>query len=174
MRIETIRTLNGANLYHQDSVLVMILDMEELAGKETHEVTGFMDQLLTLLPGIQQHHCASGRVEGRVESMPATIGFGHITARVALELATLSGIPVHHAAAFYGSGLQRCQVVIEFTSEAGMRFLLHTAVELVEALIKGETPPLAEKLDEARALIGRTASEPQTTAIVLAARGAGL
>ncbi|MEN3332014.1 MAG: cyanophycin synthetase [Blastocatellia bacterium] len=174
MRIETIRTLNGANLYHHASVLVMTLDMGELAGKETHEVTGFMDQLLTLLPGIQQHHCASGPANGVVGSTPATIGFGQITARVALELATLADIPVHHATASYGSRLQCCQIVIEFTSEAGMRFLLSTAVELVEALIKGETPPLAEKLDEARALIDHAEPEPKTNAIVLIARGVSL
>jgi cyanophycin synthetase len=171
MRIETIRTLDGANIHHQASVLVMTLDLEELARKETHEVTGFMDQLLTLLPGIIQHHCANGRADGVVEPTPTTIGFDHITARVALELATLAGIPVHHASVLYVGGPQRCQIVIEFTDEAGMRCLLHTAVELVEALIKGETPPLEEKLDEARALIERAVSEPKTYAIVLAARG---
>src|SRR4051812_42821703 len=80
MRIEDIRTLNGANIHHHSSVLVMTLNQEELAGKETHEVTGFMDQLLTLLPGIIQHHCASGHADGAVEPMPPTTGFDHIAA----------------------------------------------------------------------------------------------
>jgi cyanophycin synthetase len=171
MRIEEIRTLNGANIYHHASVLVMTLNLEELAGKETHEVTGFMDQLLTLLPGINQHHFAHGRADGVVDPTPPTIGFGHITARVALELATLAGVPVHYANVLYTGGPEGRQIVIEFTSEAGMRFLLHTAVELVEALISGETPPLEERLAEARGLIERTAPEPRTYAIVLAARG---
>jgi cyanophycin synthetase len=171
MRIEDIRTLNGANSYHHASVLVMTLDQEELAGKETHEVTGFMDQLLTLLPGIIQHHCASGRADGVVEPTPPPIGFDHITARVALELATLASVPVHHASVLYTGGPECCQIVIEFTNEAGMRFLLHTAVELVEALIKSETPPLEDKLAEARALIEHTAPESSVCAIVLAARG---
>ena len=171
MRIEEIRTLNGANIYHHASVLVMTLNLEELTGKETHEVTGFMDQLLTLLPGIIQHHVAHGRADGVVDSTPATIGFGHTTARVALELATLAGIPVHHASVLYTGGPEGRLIVIEFTSEAGMRFLLHTAVELVAALISGETPPLEERLAEARAVIEGKTPEPKTDAIVLAARG---
>lgn len=171
MRIEDIRTLNGANNYHHSSVLVMTLNQEELAGKETHEVTGFMDQLLTLLPGIIQHHCASGCADGAVESTPPTIGFDHIAARVALELATLADIPVNYASVLYTGGPERCQIVIEFADETAMRFLLHTAIELVEALIRSETPLLEERLAEARALIGCSASEPKTCAIVLAARG---
>jgi cyanophycin synthetase len=171
MRVENIGTLNGANTYHSESVLVMTLNLEELAGKETHEVTGFMDQLLTLLPGINQHHCAHGHADSVVEPTPTPIGFHHITARVALALATLAGVPVYHANAIYTDDSERCQIVIEFTSEVGMRFLLHTAVELVEALINGETPPLEARLAEARALIERPAPEPMTYALVLAARG---
>jgi cyanophycin synthetase len=171
MRVENIRTLKGANVYHDTSVLVMTLNLAELAGKETHEVAGFMDQLLTLLPGIKQHHCADGRAVGAVEQEPTTIGFGHITARVALELATLAGIPVHHASALYAEGPECCHIVIEFTNEAAMRSLLQTAVELVDALIKGETPPLKARLAEARALIKRSAAEPHTYPSFLAAGG---
>src|SRR6185369_1468774 len=61
MRIEYIRTLKGDNIYHDAPVLVMQLALEDLAGKETHEVTGFTSRLLTMLPGIKQHYCGRGR-----------------------------------------------------------------------------------------------------------------
>jgi cyanophycin synthetase len=161
MRIETIKMLNGKNLYHDASVLVMTLNMGELAGRETHEVTGFMDQLLTLLPGIKHHHCAYGQVDGATEPTPTRVGFGHITARAALALAALAGLPVYYARVLSTTGPEPCQqIIIEFTHETGMRFLLQAAVELVDALVRGETPPLEARLAEARALIRRTASEP--------------
>src|SRR5438128_12496664 len=93
MRIERIRTVKGENNYHRKPVLVATVHLEELTCKETHEVTGFMNQLLTLLPGINQHHCTNGMAGGATERKAARIGFGHIAARVALELATLAGIP---------------------------------------------------------------------------------
>lgn len=159
MRIENIKALKGDNLYTNAPVLVMTLNLEELAGKETHEVTGFMDQLLTLLPGIIHHHCANGKTGELAEPARATIGFDHITARVALELATLADIPVHYARTLSPDGPQHCKVIVEFTTEAGMRFLLRTAVKVIEALISGRTPRLEERLAAARDLIRRTASE---------------
>src|SRR5205085_5709548 len=108
----------GDNGYHDAPVLSMTLDLEELAGKETHEVTGFMNQLLTLLPGIKQHHCSMGRTGDLAEMTPTAIGFGHVTARVALELATLAGVPVHDAGVLYPDDPRRCQITIEFANEA--------------------------------------------------------
>ncbi len=172
MKIEKTMSLAGANIYHSAPVLVMTLNLEELAGKETHEVTGFMDQLLTLLPGIKQHHCANGEPDSANE--PTRIGFGDITARVALSLATLAAVPVHYASARYGEGPARCQIVIEFAHEEAMRFLLQTAVDLVNALSRGEKPPLRERLGEARDLIaggGRRRAWPQAS--TASARGAG-
>lgn len=167
MRIEEIKVQAGANIYHSASVLVMILDLGELAGKETHEVTGFMDQLLTLLPGIKHHHCADAGTESISQRTPTTIGFGDITARVTLSLATLAAVPVHYASVRYGEGPTRCQIVVEFTHEKVMRFLLQTAAELVAALSRGEQPPLQERLSEARDLVSRTA--PERRVIVSAA-----
>src|SRR5919202_6182856 len=123
MRIEDITTLNGANRYHDAPLLVMTLNLEELVGKDTHEVTGFMNQLLTLLPGIKHHHCADGRTGDLVKQTQTAIGFGRITARVALELATLAGVPVHYASAITSDDPQHCSIIIEFANEAAMRFL---------------------------------------------------
>ena len=159
MRIKKIKTLNGENLYHDAPVLVMTLDMGELAGRETHEVTGFMDQLLTLLPGIKQHHCDNGHLDGASEPTQTRSGFGHITARAALALAAQAGVPVHHARVL-ATGPEPCQIVIEFTHEAAMRFLLQTTVELVDSIARGETPPLEARLAEARSLVRRTAPGP--------------
>jgi cyanophycin synthetase len=160
MRIEKIRTVKGENYYHRKPVLVATVHLQELAGKETHEVTGFMNQLLTLLPGINQHHCANDMANGAGERKAARIGFEHVAARVALELATLAGIPVDYASAQHPEGPERCQLVIEFAHEAAMRFLLQTAIELVDALVKGDRLPLDARLAEARAIIARPTPEP--------------
>jgi len=159
MRIQNIETLKGNNDYHAEPVLVMKLELEDLAGKETHEVTGFTDKLLTLLPGIKQHYCVTGRTGDLHEPTPTTIGFGQVTARVALELATLAGVPVHDAAVFYPDGPQRCLIAIEFADERVMRFVLQTAVELVDALSHGATLPLRARIAEACQLGSRPHSQ---------------
>src|SRR6185436_12273847 len=61
MKVESIRTLNGPNVYSYRPVVLMRLDLGELVERESREFDGFNDKLLTLLPGIHNHHCSLGR-----------------------------------------------------------------------------------------------------------------
>lgn len=86
MRIESIRTLNGPNVYSYHPVLLMSLDLGELVERESRSFHGFNDKLLTLLPGIHNHHCSLGRPGGFVTRLEEGTYFGHIVEYVALEL----------------------------------------------------------------------------------------
>jgi cyanophycin synthetase len=54
MRIERIHNIPGPNVYSHNPVLVMTLDLEDLAFKESYEVPGFIERLLAALPGVQE------------------------------------------------------------------------------------------------------------------------
>src|SRR5215213_10084468 len=97
MRIENIRTLAGPNVHNHKPVLIMRLDLEDMADRESLEVVGFNERLLALLPGLRDHHCAKGRPGGFVERLQTGTYFSHITEHVALELSEAAGIP-----AFFG------------------------------------------------------------------------
>src|SRR5690348_14855673 len=92
MKIRSIRTLAGPNVYSRHPVLVMKLDLEELAGRESFEIPGFVDRLLAFLPGLGEHHCALGRPGGFVERLRGGTYFGHTVEHVALELSSLAGM----------------------------------------------------------------------------------
>ena len=66
MRVESIRTLSGPNVYSHRPVLLMRLDLEEFYEKESCEPAGFVERLLALLPGLSEHHCSKGRAGGIV------------------------------------------------------------------------------------------------------------
>jgi cyanophycin synthetase len=55
MRIINIRNIPGPNVYSHSPVLAMTLDLQDLAGKESYEVPGFIERLLELLPGVREH-----------------------------------------------------------------------------------------------------------------------
>ncbi|HEU4594265.1 MAG TPA: hypothetical protein VFS10_03775 [Pyrinomonadaceae bacterium] len=50
MRIERICTLTGPNVYTYRPALLMRLDLEDLAERESRELEGFDERLLELLP----------------------------------------------------------------------------------------------------------------------------
>jgi len=169
MRIEAIRALSGPNVWLHRPVLVMLLDLEDLTEKESLELPGFNDRLIDLLPGVREHHCALGRPGGFVERLRGGTYFGHIVEHVALELSEAAGTPVNFGKARYAGRPGLYNVIVEYKSEQGMRYLLRAAVELVEALVRGAEFPLAGRVEEARRVVGRTELGPSTLSIVEAA-----
>src|SRR5215203_5508498 len=135
MKIENIRTLNGPNVYSYRPVLLMRLDLGELAERESREFNGFNERLLTILPGIKNHHCSLGRPGGFVTRLNEGTYFGHVAEHVALELTELAGIGKSHGKTRHDSG-SVYNVAIEFTAEKASTFLLEQAVKLVETLLR--------------------------------------
>ena len=173
MKVESIRTLNGPNVYSYRPVLLMSLDLGELVERESREFNGFNDRLLTLLPGIHNHHCSLGRPGGFVTRLEEGTYFGHVVEHVALELTELTGIGRSHGKTRHDTG-SIYNVAIEFRSEKASTYLLQQAVKLVEALVREKSFQLQPVLDEAKRLVLDTDVGPTTRAITEAADWRGI
>ena len=169
MKIQNIRTIPGPNVYSHKPVLLMQLNLEDLNAKESYEIPGFIERLLALLPGVQEHHCGLGRPGGFVERLRGGTYFGHIVEHVALELTDPVGISSNRGKTVSCEGAGCYLVAVTYKAERAMRFLLEVAVELVQALVDDQCYPLQEKLEEARALVADYELGPSTRAIVDAA-----
>jgi cyanophycin synthetase len=174
MKIQNIRTITGPNVYSHQPVLVMKLDLQDLAGKESYEMPGFIDRLLALLPGVHEHYCGLGRPGGFVERLHGGTYFGHIVEHVALELTDPVGISTNRGKTV-SAGEPGCYLfAVTYKAERAMKFLLQVAVELVQSLIDDKPYPLEEKLKEARRLVAKYELGPSTKAIVTAAERRGI
>jgi len=174
MKIGAIHVLAGPNIYSYCPVLLMKLDLEDLAERESREIPGFNQLLLELLSGLAKHHCSKGREGGFVERLGEGTYCGHVVEHVTLELTTLTGIPVVHGKTRFAGEPGWYHVVIEYEAEKGTRRLLQMAVELVESLVKGEPFPLEQRLEEAVKLIASSEPGPSTKAIIEAAARRGI
>src|SRR4029079_8727384 len=173
MKIECIRTLNGPNVYSYRPVLLMRLDLGELVERESREFNGFNDRLLTLLPGINNHHCSLGRPGGFVTRLEEGTYFGHIVEHVALELTELTGIGKSHGKTRHDTG-SLYNVAIEFRAEKASTYLLQQAVKLVEAVVRKKSFQLQPVLEEAKRLVLDADVGPTTRAITQAAERRGI
>jgi cyanophycin synthetase len=174
MKIRSIRTFTGPNVFHHRPVLVMILELRELTEKASTDIPGFIQKLQEILPGIKKHHCSPGHEGGFIERLERGTYFAHITEHVALELSDLSGISVAYGKTIYGGEEGVYQVAVRYKCEEGMRFLLETAVSLVEEAVKGKHFPVEEKVAEAKRIISRNAMGPSTSSLVKAAEARGI
>ena len=174
MRIEQIRDIPGPNVYSHQPVLVMTLDLQDLTGKESYELPGFNDKLISLLPGLHHHYCGLGRPGGFIERLRAGTWFGHIVEHVALELTDFVGISVNRGKTVSAGPPGKFLVAVAYKSAPGMKVLLHTAVELVQAIVDGRDYPLEERLAEAREAVEYDKLGPSTQAVVDAAERQGI
>ncbi|MDQ3907140.1 MAG: cyanophycin synthetase [Acidobacteriota bacterium] len=174
MKIDGIRTLAGPNVYTHAPALLMRLDLQELADRETREIEGFNERLLALLPALRDHHCSKGRPGGFVERLGEGTYFGHAVEHVTLELAAMAGCRATHGKTRYAGEAGVYNVVIEFCAEQATRHLLQSAVELVDALVRGEEFSPEERIEEAKRIAADTELGPSTRAIVDAARRRGV
>jgi cyanophycin synthetase len=169
MRIERIRNLAGPNIYTYRPALLMTLHLEDLAGRESRDLEGFNERLLTLLPGLSAHTCGRGYAGGFVERLTEGTYFGHVVEHAAIELTGLAGVGVHHGKTRAAGEPGVYNVVIEYKAERATEYLLRAAVEMVESLVRGEEFALEETLAEARRLVAYYELGPSTRAIVEAA-----
>ncbi|MBI5848519.1 MAG: cyanophycin synthetase [Nitrospirae bacterium] len=174
MRIGGFKSIPGPNIYSYDPVLVMKLYLDDLVNTSSAQLPSFTDRLLAQSPGLREHRCSEGQPGGFVMRMREGTYCGHIVEHVALELSGAVGIPVGFGKTRYAGESTAYNVIVECPNEAGMRSLLEISVALVEALIKGESFPLEERLRAVRRLVDDTELGPSTREIVKAAQRRGI
>lgn len=170
MRITSVRHVDGPNVYIYKPILVARVDLDELTERETTDFASFSDDLLALLPGLCEHHCAKGEPGGFVERLYGGTYFGHVVEHTAIELATLCGLDVHYGKTVYVGPAGRYDMIMECKEYECQRVLIHRALELVTSILHKQACNVNSIIQEAKRVLARTALGPSTQAIVDEAR----
>ncbi|SHI64424.1 cyanophycin synthetase [Desulfofundulus thermosubterraneus] len=173
MKILDLRAYYGSNIYSYQPVIKIILDLAPDGCRSTSELGDFNRRLLSLLPGLGEHHCSRRRPGGFVERLKEGTYLGHVVEHVALELCKLAGQEVIYGKTRRGDGETVYEVIFEYVSAPGGLAAARAAVELVQALLEGRTVEVAELVERVR----QAAEEeygPSTRAILEAARKRGI
>ncbi len=175
MEIKEIRTIRGPNVFHHKPVLIMTLALQDLTEVASTDLPGFSERLVAHLPGLKAHGCSLPKAGGFVERLRTGTYFAHIVEHIALEFSTMAGIEVNYGKSVFAGEIGLYNVAVRYQNEEGMKFLLQTAVEFAQALVKEEVDyPMAKKIAEAKRIIAETQLGPSTQAIVDAADRRGI
>ncbi|MDJ0703282.1 MAG: cyanophycin synthetase [Leptolyngbyaceae cyanobacterium MO_188.B28] len=179
MRILKTLTLRGPNYWsirHQ-KLIVLRLDLEELAETPSNEIPGFYQGLLDSLPSLIEHHCSPGCRGGFLSRVREGTYMGHIVEHVALELQTLAGISVGFGRTRETSTAGIYHVVFQYLDEQAGRYAGRAAVRLCSNIAEtGHYPPeeLEKDLEDLRKLWAEAALGPSTETIVREAESRGI
>lgn len=138
MQILKTQTLRGPNYWsiRYPNLILMRLDLEDLADRPSDQIPGFYEALVETLPSLIEHFCSPGHRGGFLSRVRQGTYMGHIIEHIALEIQTMAGMPV-------GFGRTRgvaepgvYQVVFEYQNEQAGRYAARTAVRLCNSLVE--------------------------------------
>ncbi|MFE1748353.1 cyanophycin synthetase [Coleofasciculus sp. H7-2] len=179
MRILKIQTLRGPNYWsiRRQKLVVMRLDLEELAEKPSNEIPGFYKGLIQVLPSLEEHFCSPGCRGGFLSRVKEGTMMGHIIEHIALELQELAGMPAGFGRTRETATPGIYQVVIEYHDEQAGRYAVRAAVHLCQSIVDTSTysaQELAQDLKDLRDFAQDAALGPSTETIVKEAEARGI
>lgn len=149
MKILTLQTLKGPNYWsiYSHHLIELRLDLEDLDTVFTNEISGFYDGLVELLPGLAGRQGEMGYPGEFLERVQAGILMPEVVKHVALELQTLSGMPVQFGQTCAAAIAGVYRVAVEYQDERTGRFAVRAAVDIVQSLSDRGTYP-AQDLEQ--------------------------
>lgn len=179
MRILKIQTLRGPNYWsiRRHKLVVMRLDLEDLAERPSNEIAGFYDGLVRVLPSLEEHFCSPGCRGGFLSRVREGTMMGHIVEHVALELQSLAGMHVGFGRTRETATDGVYQVVIEYLDEQAGRYAARAAVRLCQSIVETGSYPkdeLEQDLKDLKEFWADAALGPSTEALVKEAEARGI
>ena len=147
MKIISTNIYVGPNLYARFPVIRYILDLEELENwSSTRLGDGFIEALLELLPGLNEHGCSYREPGGFVRRLYEDEGtwLGHVMEHVVLELQNIAGSDVSFGRTRSIDGQPgRYTMVFEYQDESVGRKAGQLALNLLHSLLPEALQPEA-------------------------------
>jgi len=171
MKILKTLTLRGPNYWsiRRKQLIVMRLDLEDLAERPSNTIPGFYDGLIKVLPSLIEHFCSPGYRGGFLERVQTGTYMGHIIEHIALELQELAGMTAGFGRTRETATPGVYNVVYEYVDEQAGRYAGRAAVRLCRSLIDTGTyegSELERDLEDLRDLCANSALGPSTETIV--------
>jgi cyanophycin synthetase len=179
MKILQTQTLRGPNYWsiRRSKLILIRLDLEDLADRPSNTIPGFYDSLVAVLPSLEEHYCSPGCKGGFLSRVREGTMMGHIIEHVALELQTLAGMPVGFGRTRETATAGTYQVAIEYQIETVGRYAARAALRLCQSIIETGTYAAAElqkDLADAIELRNEAAMGASTDALVKEAQILGI
>jgi cyanophycin synthetase len=171
MKILKIQTLRGPNYWsiRYKKLVVVRLDLEDLADRPSDTLPGFYEGLVEALPSLEEHFCSPGHRGGFLKRVRKGTLMGHIFEHVALELQLLVGMDVGFGRTRSTADPGVYQVVFEYTEERAGRYAARAALRLCQSIVETgyyPTNELDQDLRDLQELQQEASLGPSTESIV--------
>ncbi|RZJ62163.1 MAG: cyanophycin synthetase, partial [Flavobacterium sp.] len=168
MKILKVQALKGPNIWsvYRKKLIQMRLDLEEMEDFPTNKIDGFRERIEAMLPSLITHRCSEGEHGGLFKRIEMGTWMGHVIEHIALEIQTLAGMETGYGRTRETKTPGTYNVVFSYVEESVGMFAAESAVNIAEALIKGEDYDVAADIQTMREIRERDRLGPSTGSIV--------
>ena len=173
MKLVEHRHFSGINVHCLKPALEAVVDLEELANKETTDFPEFTKDLIRMLPGLKEHVCGIGKQGGFLLRLQKGTFFGHVSEHVAIELLNMAGYNSTYGKTRIIDDKSLYKIVIQCYWPKVALEALEMALHLVQGLVEGRSPELPD-IARLEKILAREMPGPSTQAILDAAMSRGI
>ncbi|MGH2671439.1 MAG: cyanophycin synthetase family protein, partial [Actinomycetota bacterium] len=167
MKILETQVFRGPNYWSYDPCVRLLVDLGTLEEWPSNTIPGFVEGLLSMLPGVGEHSCSLGKRGGFRERLQEGTWLGHVAEHVAIELQRESGAQVYRGKTRGAGEPGRYNVIFGYWEERVGLEAGKLAVRLVNHLVTPEPDfDFLAGLERLILLAERRAFGPSTQAIL--------
>jgi cyanophycin synthetase len=160
------KALRGANIYSYRPAIVMTIDLGEYDEVPTSQIDGFVDQLLEMIPSLEDHRCSEGVKGGFITRMREGTLLGHVIEHIALELQYIAYMDVGFGKTIDADSPGTFNVIFSYWVERAGLYAGTEAVEIVNSILKDGSYDLERTIGELKDIRDDHYLGPSTAAIV--------
>ncbi len=174
MKILFFQSIQGPNVYHSQSVLVMRLDLGPWTEVGSHLIPDFQRQLVALLPGLSEHTCSLGKAGGFLSRLEKGTYPAHIVEHVAIEICNLAGMAVSFGKTRWAGKPGHYDVVLRSLNDLATEKACRRAVAWVQDLLLERSPTVGTEIQEIRKIFESSRLGPSGQCLLQAAQKKGI
>lgn len=170
MHVIGLKTLNGPNVYHHHPVIIMRIDLQDLADVPSDELPELIAGLKKEFPGMADHQCSPGVPGGFYQRLEKGTYLAHILEHVALEFSILTGMDVTYGKSRYAGKPGLYDIVTRFSNETGMKECLKQSLLTISNLLKNQPVDIGNSISKIKAAIKKSELGPSAKSLYDAAK----
>lgn len=160
------KALRGANIYSYRPAIVMTIDLGEYDEVPTSHIDGFGDQLLEMIPSLEDHRCSEGVKGGFITRLREGTLLGHVIEHIALELQYIAYMDVGFGKTVDADSPGTFNVIFSYWVESAGLYAGTEAVEIVNCILAGSPYDLEATIGKLKDIRDDHYLGPSTAAIV--------
>lgn len=160
------KALRGANIYSYRPAIVMTIDLGEYDEVPTSQIDGFVDQLLEMIPSLEDHRCSEGLKGGFITRMREGTLLGHVIEHIALELQYIAYMDVGFGKTVDAEAPGTFNVIFSYWVESAGLHAGTEAVEIVNSILTGSSYDLEATIGRLKDIRDDHYLGPSTAAVV--------